>query len=267
MDRSARSFHMPCFPISGKSSARRFRDWPRSRSAATRAAGSGSWLWVLLLAVGIQLVSPPAGAELVVFSHGGFIKVDSFVVEGDQLLLGVPGGKIRVPMARVERILEDENPTEILPEPPLAKTFLARFDPAHLVPATPFGHEIFVAAERHDLNPDLVAAVIRAESGFDARAVSLKGAQGLMQLMPATASRFGLTGDEVFDPVRNLDAGSRYLSWLVERFDGQITHALAAYNAGEGTVDRYGGVPPYGETRRYLRRIFFELGLPVETLP
>ncbi|MEM8930352.1 MAG: lytic transglycosylase domain-containing protein, partial [Acidobacteriota bacterium] len=81
------------------------------------------------------------------------------------------------------------------------------------------------------------------------------------QLMPATAERFGVAPDETFDPAKNLDAGCRYLRWLADRFDDDLPRVLAAYNAGEGTVDRYGGVPPYRETRGYLRRIFRQLGL------
>jgi soluble lytic murein transglycosylase-like protein len=129
------------------------------------------------------------------------------------------------------------------------------------VPATPFGEQIFAAAERHQVNPELIAALVRAESAFDPGAVSHKGAGGLMQLMPATARRFGLSEAERFDPERNLEAGTRYLRWLLDRFEGDVARALAAYNAGEGTVDRYGGVPPYRETRTYIRRIYSTLGM------
>ncbi len=195
------------------------------------------------------------------------MKVDTFEVVGNQVLLGARGGQLRVPLLRIERILEDEVVVaEPLPEPP-PPSFDPRFDSVHQPPSTPFGAEIFAAARKHDLNPTLVAAVVRAESAFDAGAVSIKGAQGLMQLMPATASRFGLGPGEAFEPERNLEAGTRYLSWLLDRFDGEITYALAAYNSGEGTVDRYGGVPPYRETRNYLRRIFGTLGLSIDDLP
>jgi soluble lytic murein transglycosylase-like protein len=87
-----------------------------------------------------------------------------------------------------------------------------------------------------------------------------------MQLMPATARRFGLTPEEVLQPERNLEAGTRYLRWLLDRFSGDVERALAAYNAGEGTVDRYGGVPPYRETRDYIRRIFTTLGMTATTI-
>jgi soluble lytic murein transglycosylase-like protein len=104
--------------------------------------------------------------------------------------------------------------------------------------------------------------VARAESSFDARALSSKGACGLLQLMPATGQRFGLKRSELFDPKKNLEAGSRYLRWLLDRFSGDLRLALAAYNAGEHAVDRHKGVPPYRETRTYLSRIYASLGLP-----
>jgi soluble lytic murein transglycosylase-like protein len=204
---------------------------------------------------------------LVVFTHGGFMKVAGFAVEGDSVRLDVlSGGAMRVPLLSVERILEDERPTASEPEVPMAPAFEPYFHPDQGRPTTPFGDLIYETAQRHSLNPALVAAVVKAESAFNRRAVSSKGAQGLMQLMPATGHRFGLAAVDAFDPAKNLDAGVRYLRWLIDRFQGRLTHAIAAYNAGEGAVDRHGGVPPYGETRRYLRRIYTTLGLPLEEL-
>jgi soluble lytic murein transglycosylase-like protein len=99
----------------------------------------------------------------------------------------------------------------------------------------------------------LIHAVIRQESGYDPYAVSHKGAKGLMQLMPATAKRFGVK--DVFDPAENVQGGVKYLRQLLDRYDGDRRLALAAYNAGEGAVDRFGGVPPYRETQDYVDRI------------
>jgi soluble lytic murein transglycosylase-like protein len=109
------------------------------------------------------------------------------------------------------------------------------------------------ASATYHLDPDLVNSVIRAESGFNARAVSPKGAQGLMQLMPGTASRLGVA--DAFDPLANVGGGSRYLRELMERYDFDLVKALAAYNAGPEKVELFRGVPPYHETRAYVARI------------
>lgn len=108
------------------------------------------------------------------------------------------------------------------------------------------------AANDHSLDPRLVKSVMLVESGFNPSAVSPKGARGLMQLMPETASRHGAVN--VHDPAQNIAAGTRYLSHLLNLFDGNLEKSLAAYNAGEGAVARYGGIPPYDETRNYVRR-------------
>lgn len=221
------------------------------------------WLgvWALVIAV---LVPASAAAEIVLMTDGSWLKVATFEIMGDgeRVRLDLPeGGALVLPMLRISRILEDE----IVDEPEVVEVpspvFPLRFADGQAVPTVPFGELIYDTARRHRLNPALVAAVASAESAFATKAVSHKGAQGLMQLMPATAARFGLEGEQVFDPARNLDAGSRYLSWLVDRFDGDLPRVLAGYNAGEGTVDRYRGVPPYRETRNYIARIFDRLGL------
>ncbi|MCP4663233.1 MAG: lytic transglycosylase domain-containing protein [bacterium] len=180
---------------------------------------------------------------------------------GDRVRLELPnGGILVVALVRVERIIEDEI-VERPVEPEQPPRFSLRFDASQPPPETPYAQLIYDAARRHALNPALVAAVVRAESGFRPTAISSRGARGLMQLMPATAQRFGIEGERVFDPAENIEAGSRYLSWLAERFDERLALVLAAYNAGEGTVERYDGIPPYRETREYLRRIYAELGL------
>jgi hypothetical protein len=109
------------------------------------------------------------------------------------------------------------------------------------------------ASGTYRLDPDLVNSVIRAESGFNVRAVSPKGAQGLMQLMPQTASQLGVRN--AFDPRANVEGGTRYLRELLERYDFDLIKALAAYNAGPRRVEQYGGVPPYYETKTYVARI------------
>lgn len=117
---------------------------------------------------------------------------------------------------------------------------------------------IFRAAERQGLDPRFVHAVIWQESKYKPQALSHAGAQGLMQLMPATARRFGCKNAN--DPAANIEAGTKYLSWLLKRFDGNVALALAGYNAGEGAVDKYNGVPPYNETQNYVRRITSRYG-------
>jgi hypothetical protein len=109
------------------------------------------------------------------------------------------------------------------------------------------------AAERHHMDPALVRAVIETESGWNARAKSNKGALGLMQLIPTTAVRFGV--NDAFSPQQNVDAGVRYLKTLLERYNGNLDLALAAYNAGEGAVDRAHGVPAFRETRDYVQKV------------
>lgn len=133
-------------------------------------------------------------------------------------------------------------------------------------PRSPYGQLIYDIALRHSVNPHLVAAMIHVESAFNPRAVSRKGARGLMQLLPATARRFGLTKKrDLFDPTKNLEAGVRYLEWLTQRFAGDVEKILAAYNAGEGAVERFGGIPPYRETQQYVTRVFGLLGITVDT--
>jgi soluble lytic murein transglycosylase-like protein len=117
---------------------------------------------------------------------------------------------------------------------------------------------IFEAAERAALDPRFVHAVIWQESRYDSKAKSHAGAQGLMQLMPATAKRFGC--DDAEDPAENIEAGTKYLAWLLKRFSGNVELALAGYNAGEGAVDKYHGIPPFTETQNYVRIITTRYG-------
>ena len=128
-------------------------------------------------------------------------------------------------------------------EPQLRDSVLADF---------PYATSIRQAAERHGLDPLLVVAVVETESHFNARAVSHRGAVGLMQVMPSTAS---LEPEALAEPTLNLEHGARYLRYLIDRYDGDLELALAAYNAGPTNVRRYGGVPPFRETRRYVEKV------------
>jgi soluble lytic murein transglycosylase-like protein len=121
------------------------------------------------------------------------------------------------------------------------------------VAAVPYGAEITSAAQRHGVDPALLAALIKQESGFDPNARSPAGAQGLTQLMPGTAAGLGVTNP--LDPAQAIEGGAKYLAEQLKAFGGDEARALAAYNAGPGAVQRFGGVPPYAETQNYVRRV------------
>ncbi len=231
-----------------------------------------------LLAFGLLAcgASVPARAELVILTDGNVMKVASFEAAGDVARLTYPsGGRLSLPITRVERVVDDEVIPEPEPRPDAAAMAEAiretaiplRFEETQAkIPEGPYGDMIFETARRHSVNPQVVAALIGAESAGNPRAVSHKGARGLMQLMPATAERFGTRKEKLYDPKENLEAGIRYLSWLAEQFPNDLAKVLAAYNAGENAVLRYGGIPPYRETRNYVRRIYSTLGLTVAGL-
>jgi soluble lytic murein transglycosylase-like protein len=189
----------------------------------------------------------PASAEIVTLSTGRTLSVRQHRSDGDRIVLDLRGGgEITCDRTLIARIDPDEVP---YPEPQDAVVAVA---PLAVLPAdAPFQALITAAADKYRLDPRLLASVIRAESNFGPRARSRKGAMGLMQLMPRTARQYAV--DDPYDPAANIDAGARHLRTLLDRFDLPV--ALAAYNAGEGAVQRFGGVPPYAETRAYIRRI------------
>lgn len=197
----------------------------------------------------------PAG-EVVVFDDGRALEVLSWEASGDDALLSLEGGsRLVVPLSRirsVERLREIE--TEM--EPVIA---VGGTPAAWIAAAGEFAEAIAGTAERYGLDPALLAAVAAVESNFDPYAISHKGACGILQLIPETAERFGV--DDMFDAEQNLDGGAGYLRWLLDRFNGRTELALAAYNAGEGAVDRHGGIPPYPETRAYVKRVMARHGI------
>jgi soluble lytic murein transglycosylase-like protein len=136
---------------------------------------------------------------------------------------------------------------------PVATAAVTPAGPSELPGGTPFGAEITGAAKRHGLDPALLAGLVKQESGFNPGAVSPAGARGLTQLMPATAAGLGVT--DPTDPAQALEGGAKYLREQLDRFGGDVARALAAYNAGPGAVQRFGGVPPYAETQNYVRAV------------
>lgn len=220
------------------------------------------WLRILLLLalVAGTIGGGPAWAELVILRGGDVVRAKAHRLEdaGSKIQLDLrSGGLLTLSIDRVERIVDDEVPddssTPSFPVP-------IHFASGQAVPSTPYGNLIYQLARDHSLNPALVAAVVHVESNFDPSALSNKGARGLLQLMPATAARFGVAESQLYDPRHNLEAGVTYLAWLVKRFEGDLPRVLAAYNAGEAMVKRYGGIPPFRETRNYIRRVYASLG-------
>jgi len=136
---------------------------------------------------------------------------------------------------------------------PAESSFAGRSRPAVEIGRDGVEKIVREASDRHRVDPALVRAVIETESNWNPKAYSHKGAGGLMQLIPTTAQRYGAY--DVFDPQQNIDAGVKHLKWLLERYNGNLDLALAAYNAGEGAVDRVHGVPAYRETRNYVQRV------------
>lgn len=216
-----------------------------------------------IAALAVLLLSATmADASIALFVDGRNMKIAAYVVEEDVIHLTLTsGGKMSMPLTRIERIVDDEITTpEVVEEvkkiveegvfPRRSWRFSAESKPLF---KTKFDELIVNAARHFDVDAALVSAVIKAESDYDPRTLSHKGARGLMQLMPATAERFGVT--DSFDPEQNVYAGVRYLRWLLKTFDGNADLAVAAYNAGEGNIWKYNGVPPFRETVNYINRI------------
>ncbi len=216
---------------------------------------SGVMLTAMLLALVCSL--PCWAAEMAVLRNGFSIRHERREVIGDvtRLYVKADGSSyVDVPTAEIEHFEEAESPAPEnqasgLNSPLLTKGARDRAPG----PQLDLDEVVNAASGRYRLDPDLVSSVIKAESGFNVRAVSPKGAQGLMQLMPDTASKLGVP--DAFDPRANVEGGTRYLRALLERYNFDLVKALAAYNAGPLRVEQYGGVPPYHETRAYVARV------------
>ncbi len=203
----------------------------------------------------IVLNSPLVFADLAVFTDGRVLRVEDARLVGDEIhLILIGGGSLEIPATRIDRVVDDEIDHS---EPPGAfgGDCAASWKDIRLPDSVPFADLIEDAARKANLDPRLLAALVRAESNFDPVAISRVGARGLCQLMPSAAADH--TVHDIFDPAENLRGGATHLRILLDRFDS-LPLALAAYNAGAATVDRYGDVPPYRETRGFLRRILDE---------
>jgi soluble lytic murein transglycosylase-like protein len=195
-------------------------------------------------AIGLLLLGGAASAraEIAVLANGQTLKVTARRVDGERIYLSLKdGGEVGILPSEVRGFVPDEVIDEVL---------------APMAPGTDVRALAIATARRHGVDPNLVLAVVSVESAFQPDAVSHKGAQGLMQLMPATARDLGVT--DPLDPAQNLDGGTRYLRMLVAKYGGDLGRALAAYNAGPGAVTRHGGIPPYRETHHYIDKVLRE---------
>lgn len=217
---------------------------------------------ILLSLVGMALaVAPsPASAEIVFLTSGRTLSVKSHKTTGDSVVLTLrSGGEVTCSADLIERIEADEVPYPEPAAPARVEDGQApdTYGQASLLDGTPYGDIIASLSETHGVDPMLVRALIQVESGYRPRARSSRGAMGLMQLMPSTAREYRVRNP--FEPKANIEGGIRHLKSLIDRFGVEI--ALAAYNAGEGAVRKFNGIPPYRETRNYVARILALAGL------
>jgi len=208
---------------------------------------------LIALVVGLMLSSGILSAELAVFTDGRVLRVEDAKLIGDVIRLElIGGGVLEVPALRIDRVVDDEIDHSKTFDEQKPVSCRSSFVEVQLENDIPFADLIEAAAEKADLHPRLLAALVQAESDFDPKAISRVGAQGLTQLMPSTALEMAVA--HPFDPAENLRGGALYLRRMLDRFKS-LELALAAYNAGIATVEKYEGVPPYRETHRYIKKI------------
>jgi Transglycosylase SLT domain len=211
----------------------------------------------------VLLASMADAADLAILRNGNSIRHERRQTVGavTRLYFGESSnGYIEIPTDQIDRFEADTAP--VVPAA-ASRVDVKPAQPVHVPATTPaqatavsradLNSMVAGAGERHQIDPDFINSVIRAESGFHSNAVSKKGAQGLMQLMPGTASQLGVSNP--FDPNSNVEGGTKYLRDLLEKYNYDPVKALAAYNAGSRRVDKYHGVPPYYETQAYIARI------------
>ncbi len=204
--------------------------------------------WLKLVSLLLVTALPALAADIAVLQNGFTIRHERREVMGSltRLYTSETGNSyVDIPTGQIDHFEKDLSP------PPVAEPVAAAKAPA---PAPrSLSDAVNSAGDAHNIDPDLINSVIHAESGFNAHAVSPKGARGLMQLMPKTATQLGVANS--FDPNANIEGGTKYLHELLERYNYDMVKALAAYNAGPQRVDQYHGVPPYYETRAYVAKI------------
>lgn len=220
----------------------------------------GRPLLVSAAAAAFLALAAPAFAEIVYLGANRTLSVKSHRVEGDFIILTMrDGGEVTCDKSLIQKIVPDEVPyvdpkiQASVPQNPEGGPTAAG-----LMAGTPYGEVIAAVSEAHGVDPMLVRALIQVESNYRPRALSHKGAMGLMQLMPATARAYKVRNP--YDPKANIAAGVKHLKGLIDRL-GDTTMALAAYNAGEAAVKKFNGVPPYRETRNYVSRILSLAGI------
>lgn len=203
-------------------------------------------IFVLIAAILLFSHTVMAG-NILVLDSGKRMRVDHYQVDGEILRASINDkSEMAIPLSWVREI-------RTLPDPVIEKPPVQQADLDEAAGDFAFSDLVLSVARKHGVDWKLVAAVMKTESNFNPRARSPKGAQGLMQLMPQTAKLYSVT--DAYDPVQNVEAGVRHLKMLLQRYPGNLDLVLAAYNSGEKTVDRYRGIPPYAETRSYVKKV------------
>lgn len=218
--------------------------WP---VALFRSMKSSQTALLALFALLLLLSAPSARAEYIVLHSGLRLHVTSYQLLGDKYRLQLQGGWMDVNAIDVMKIEPEEVFVAIQQPPPAAPASTAAAD------QPPYHEFVLAAASRYGVDAELISSVMEVESHFNPKAVSVKNARGLMQLLPETAARLGVK--DIFDPKENIDAGTHYLHDLLQLYNNDLTLALAAYNAGPDKVQKYGNVPPYRETQSYVKQV------------
>jgi hypothetical protein len=198
----------------------------------------GAFIATGILAIACASLATPAQAEYFVLRSGQRLHVTGYQLAGGKYRLQMEGGFAEM---QAEDVVAIEPEDVFVSNPPVATT------------KGPFRDLIEAAASRYNVDAELIACIIAAESNFDPKAISRRNARGLMQLLPQTAAHLGV--HNIFDPAENIDAGTHYLSDLLEHYKNDLALTLAAYNAGPLRVQQYGRVPPFAETQLYVRKV------------